>query len=74
MLVCEKIYIIKGGSGGSVVGRRYRQGVYIATFSYQVCEDPMHCCNAVLDPKLLVKTVHLPCARVTREIRDDVIQ
>ena len=53
---------------------RSRQGVNVVTFSYRVCEDPMHCCSAVFDPKLLVKAVHLPCARVTCEIRDDAIQ
>ena len=42
--------------------------------SHRVCEDPIHCSSPVPDPNFLVKTVHLPCARVTNKSRDDETQ
>ena len=67
-ILLRELDVVVGGS------RRRHKGVNIKIFCYRVCEDPMHCCSAVLDPKLLVKAVHSPYARVTREIRDDAIQ
>ena len=67
-ILLRELDVVVGGS------RRRHKGVNIKIFCYRVCEDPMHCCSAVLETKLLVNTVYLPCARVTREIRDDAIQ
>ena len=45
--------------GGSVVVVVVR-GQALEQFTFRVCKDSMHCCSPVFDPKLLVKTVHLP--------------
>ena len=42
--------------------------------SSRVCEDPMHGCSPVPDPIFLANTIHLLCARVTHESKDDGIK
>ena len=50
------------------------RGQALEYLSLPVCEDPMHCCSPIPDPKFLLKTAYLLCARVTYESRDNEIQ
>ena len=56
-------------SGGSVVGRTSSSSSGGRHRTVLVAEW----CSTISGPKLLVKTVHLPCARVTHDSRDDTI-
>ena len=73
------IYIIKGvWAGRSVVGSVVDdvvvRGQASKHLSSRVCEVPMHCCSPVSDCKFWMKTVNLPCLRVTHENKDGEIQ